>query len=35
LLDKNENLIKKELVVPFDEWQTAGREFAKEFKAFL
>ena len=35
LLDKNEKLIKKELVVPFDEWQTAGREFAKEFKAFL
>jgi hydroxymethylbilane synthase len=35
LLDKNEKLIKKELVVPFDEWQSAGREFAKEFKAFL
>ncbi len=35
LLDKNEKLIKKELVVPFDEWQTAGRTFAKEFKEYL
>ncbi|MEO1923928.1 MAG: hydroxymethylbilane synthase [Nautiliaceae bacterium] len=35
LLDKNEKLIKKELVVPFDEWQTAGRIFANEFKEYL
>ena len=35
LLDKNEKLIKKELVVPFDEWQTAGRTFANEFKEYL
>ncbi|WP_457561154.1 hydroxymethylbilane synthase [Caminibacter sp.] len=35
ILDKNEKLVKKELVVSFDEWQEAGREFAKEFKEYL
>jgi len=28
---KNDKLIKKELVVAFDEWENAGKEFAKEF----
>ena len=32
VLMKDEKVVKKELVVPFDEWQTAGREFAREFK---
>jgi hydroxymethylbilane synthase len=35
ILDKNEKIVKKELVVGFDEWQEAGREFAKEFKEYL
>ena len=29
---KDDKVIKKEMVVPFDEWQNAGREFAREFK---
>ena len=29
---KDDKLIKKEMVVAFDEWQNAGREFAREFK---
>ena len=29
---KDDKLIKKEMVVAFDEWQSAGREFAREFK---
>ncbi len=29
---KDEKLVKKELVIPFDEWENAGREFANEFK---
>ncbi len=29
---KDDKLVKKEMVVAFDEWQTAGREFAREFK---
>ncbi len=29
---KEEKLVKKELVIPFDEWENAGREFANEFK---
>jgi len=29
---KNDKLIKKEMVIAFDEWQNAGREFAREFK---
>jgi len=29
---KNDKLIKKEMVVAFDEWEMAGREFAREFK---
>ncbi len=28
---KDEKMIKKEVVVNFDEWQNAGREFAREF----
>jgi len=28
---KNDKLIKKELVIAFDEWENAGKEFAKEF----
>jgi len=28
---KDDKLVKKELVIAFDEWQDAGREFAKEF----
>jgi len=28
---KNDELIKKELVVAFDEWENAGKEFAREF----
>ncbi len=35
ILSKDEKVVKKELVVPFDEWQMAGREFAKEFKEYL
>ena len=31
-LMKDDKVVKKEFVVPFDEWKTAGREFAKEFK---
>ena len=29
---KDEKLVKKEMVVAFDEWENAGREFAREFK---
>ena len=29
---KDDKLVKKEMVVAFDEWQNAGREFAREFK---
>ena len=29
---KDDKVVKKELVVPFDEWKNAGREFAREFK---
>ena len=29
---KDDKLVKKELVIPFDEWENAGREFAREFK---
>ncbi len=29
---KEEKLVKKELVIPFDEWENVGREFANEFK---
>jgi len=29
---KGDKVIKKELLVAFDEWKEAGREFAKEFK---
>ncbi|MRJ06685.1 MAG: hydroxymethylbilane synthase [Epsilonproteobacteria bacterium] len=29
---KGDKLVKKEVVVPFDEWEFAGREFAEEFK---
>ncbi len=32
VLMKDEKIIKKEVVVNFDEWENAGREFAKEFK---
>jgi len=32
VLMKDDKLIKKEMVIAFDEWQNAGREFAKEFK---
>jgi hydroxymethylbilane synthase len=35
VMSKDEKVIKKELVVPFDEWQEAGRVFAKEFKEYL
>jgi len=35
VLSKDEKVIKKELVVSFDEWEEAGREFAKEFKEYL
>ncbi|EDM24021.1 hydroxymethylbilane synthase [Caminibacter mediatlanticus] len=35
ILDKNNKVIKKEMVVPFDEWENAGREFAEEFKEYL
>ena len=31
-LMKDDKVLKKEMVVSFDEWQTAGREFAREFK---
>jgi len=31
VLLKDEQVIKKEMVVAFDEWENAGREFAKEF----
>jgi len=29
---KNDKVVKREMVVAFDEWQNAGREFAREFK---
>ncbi len=32
VLLKNDKLIKKEVVINFDEWENAGREFAREFK---
>jgi len=32
VLMKDEKIIKKEVVVNFEEWENAGREFAKEFK---
>ncbi len=35
ILDKNNKLVKKEMVVAFDEWERAGREFAEEFKEYL
>jgi hydroxymethylbilane synthase len=28
---KNDKIVKKEMVVAFDEWENAGREFAREF----
>ncbi len=28
---KNDKMTKKEIVIPFDEWENAGKEFAKEF----
>jgi len=28
---KNDNILKKEVVIPFEEWENAGKEFAKEF----
>jgi len=28
---KNDKVVKKEMVVSFDEWENAGREFAREF----
>ena len=31
-LMKGDKVVKKEFLVPFDDWQNAGREFAKEFK---
>jgi hydroxymethylbilane synthase len=31
VLQKEDKLIKKEVVVAFDEWENAGKEFAKEF----
>ena len=35
ILDKNNKLVKKEMVIAFDEWERAGREFAEEFKEYL
>ncbi len=32
VLLKDDKLIKKEVVINFDEWENAGREFAREFK---
>ena len=32
VLLKDEKIVKKEIVFPFDEWEKAGREFAREFK---
>ncbi len=32
---KDGKVIKKELLVPFDEWKYVGREFADEFKEYL
>ncbi|MEO1941550.1 MAG: hydroxymethylbilane synthase [Campylobacterales bacterium] len=32
VLLKGEKVVKKEVVVPFDEWEFAGEEFAKEFR---
>ncbi|MEO1959168.1 MAG: hydroxymethylbilane synthase [Nautiliaceae bacterium] len=32
---KDGKVIKKELLVPFDEWRYIGREFADEFKGYL
>ena len=32
VLMKEDKIIRKEVVVNFDEWENAGREFAKEFK---
>ena len=29
---KDDKVVKRELVIPFDEWKNAGREFAREFK---
>jgi len=29
---KDDKVVKKEVLIPFDEWQSAGREFAREFK---
>jgi len=29
---KDDKVVKKEMVVAFDEWENAGREFAREFK---
>ena len=31
VLLKDDKLIKKEMVIDFDEWQTAGKEFALKF----
>ncbi|NPA12332.1 MAG: hydroxymethylbilane synthase [Epsilonproteobacteria bacterium] len=35
ILSKDNKVVKKELVVSMDEWENAGREFAKEFKEYL
>ena len=32
VLLKDDKMIKKEIVISFDEWENAGREFAREFK---
>jgi hydroxymethylbilane synthase len=35
VLSRDGKLVKRELVINFDEWEEAGREFAKEFKKYL
>ncbi len=35
LLDKNGKIVKKEIVIDFDSWKSAGRDFANEFKEYL
>jgi hydroxymethylbilane synthase len=35
VMSKDEKIVKKELVISFDEWQDAGRVFAREFKEYL
>jgi len=34
-LEINSEVVKKELVIAFDEWENAGREFAREFKKLM